>query len=288
MAAQRTLATDLGRKSIRFVIALIGLLILRAIPGSLSVLTNATAFEGSLVSPLVLVNVLVDTLIVLAILQFGLGVGRAIRTNSSRLRAVGTIISLATLSIAFAIGYRQYETPIACLVLSPADLPKAAQSGQPEAQLAQVFGQVLHAVVNVDVNTATGDTLAAFQHAAVIVLRQPPDLYGWISLALISLPLVGIVVLVSRNLDSFSEALFHAASASSWGLENGSIPRSEADLRGQCTNCGQTIDNAKFCPHCGTPSSAPTLVRAADRVCASCGSGLLPTAEFCRECGKAA
>ena len=124
-----------------------------------------------------------------------------------------------------------------------------------------------------------------------MALRQPPDIYGWTFLILIAIPVVGIVVLVSRNLDGLTEVVSRAASLSPSTPRSSavadSVARTPATL--QCSNCGQpTTADAKFCPHCGTASSAPTSIASARRICSSCGADNPATARFCRECGKAA
>jgi hypothetical protein len=286
------IAPDLGKKCIRFVVALAGLLILRTVLGSLPMLANASVIGNSLMSPLVIADAIVDTLIIIVILQFGLGLGRTIGASVARLPALGGIISLVAVLIALTIAYRQYETPVACLVVSPADLLKFEQTGQADPQflqaLAQSISQVLQGLTNTQVAVATRDTLAAYQHVAVMVLRRPPDLYGWLFLALILLPIVGIVVLVSRNLDSFTNAIFHAAS-SSWASGKPESRNVASDsLNAVCANCGAPTGRSKFCQHCGAPSNVPTLVQPSARACSACGSSLPSGAKFCLECGKAA
>jgi zinc-ribbon domain len=116
---------------------------------------------------------------------------------------------------------------------------------------------------------ASGSTLEAYQKVAVASLRQPPDLYGWIFLILSVLPVVGIVILGSRNLDRITELLFHKARVAAAGSPQNTA--SATVLEGRCSNCGQSLGlGVKFCPHCGAASRA-TMAAGAARRCSACG-----------------
>lgn len=61
----------------------------------------------------------------------------------------------------------------------------------------------------------------------------------------------------------------------------------KAPAPAKCQSCGQIMTGAeKFCPNCGTASSAP-VVDPASKACVSCGADNPAPAKFCRECGKA-
>ena len=122
--AQSLLGAEFGKKAIRLVITVVGLLVLRAVLGALPMLNNASAIGSSLMSPLVMADALVDTLILVVLSRFGLVIGRSVGENSTRFPDVGKIISLATLVVVLLIAYHQYETPTACLLVSPSDLSK--------------------------------------------------------------------------------------------------------------------------------------------------------------------
>jgi Short C-terminal domain len=209
------LGPDIGRKTVRVVLALAGLLILRAILASLPMLKNLSAIDDSLVSPLVIVKAVVDTIIFLVLIGFGVGVGRTIRSNYSRLPDLGGMLSLATMAVVLVLAYKAYQVPAACLFVSPSDLTNLAR-GTPSPnveELVRSLGGMFGGIANMEVKMANGDTLALFQNAAVVVLRQPPDWYGWIFLLLIAMPVAGIIVSVSRNLDGLTEMVFRAAKA---------------------------------------------------------------------------
>lgn len=289
--AQSLLGPELGKRAVRFALTIVGLLILRAIIGALPMLANASVIGDSMMSPLVIAYAVVDTLILLALLQFGVSLGKTVGETSTRFPDVGRIITLATLVVALLIAYRQYEAPTACLVVSPSDLSKAGQSYPTPINLDQIWpglSQMMQGIAKAQVNMATGATLVAYQKIAVIVLRQPPDIYGWTFLILVAIPVVGIVVMVSRNLDAFTEAVLHAASPSpSRSAVNNFAPGVSATV--QCKSCGQPITTgSKFCPNCGTASSALTSIAAARKVCPACGADNPGAAKFCKECGQAA
>lgn len=68
----------------------------------------------------------------------------------------------------------------------------------------------------------------------------------------------------------------------------------EAAQKPRCTNCGEVVKGAAFCPGCGAPVTAPPATPAATapipaapvgKVCASCGGPLDDDAVFCGNCG---
>lgn len=286
-------STYLGKKAVRFVTAVVALLILRAVLGILPMLAGASAISGSLMSPLVIADAVADTLIIVVLLRFGFSIGRTVAENSgTRFPDIAKIVPLTAVVIALLVAYRQYETPTACLVFSPSDLSKAGQTEQMPINIDQVLpglAQLLRGVAKTETDTASGATLTTFQKVAVMILRQPPDIYGWTFLVLISLPAVGIAVLVSRNLDAFTEAVFQPASSSAARRSPASVGSAPSTSMGQCGSCGQPMEaRSKFCPNCGAPSSSPTIISSARKVCSSCGADNPAAARFCKECGQAA
>jgi hypothetical protein len=183
---------------------------------------NASAIGSTLLTPLVVANAVVDTVIFLLILSFGVGLGRTIQANFTRLPDLGRMISLATVALVLLLAYGSYQTVVACLVESPADIVNAliSTTGSAPANADEVmrqFGYMLQGldkgVIEQAIKTAPGYALAGYQAAAVLALRQRPDIYGWTFLILTAIPVIGIVVLVSRNLDTITEMVFHAAAA---------------------------------------------------------------------------
>ncbi len=104
------------------------------------------------------------------------------------------------------------------------------------------------------------------------------DIYGWSFLALGLAPLVGIVILVSRNMDTITAAVMHSGGRA--------IADSGSSL---CGSCGQTVAiGTKFCPNCGAPMNVATPREVADKkFCPSCGAENPSSGKFCRSCGQA-
>lgn len=99
--------------------------------------------------------------------------------------------------------------------------------------------------------------------------------YGWIFLAIGIIPLVGIIVNVSRNMDAITGVIFSSAQAMAGALK--------------CANCGQPIAAAaKFCPYCGAAAEVGGAAAGFERrFCASCGAENPPGSRFCKGCGQA-
>lgn len=112
------------------------------------------------------------------------------------------------------------------------------------------------------------------------LLPDHTDVYGWIFLAAGLIPLIAIVVLFSRNMDTITAAVMHAGSAVR------ATPRMSADTvmsSASCPSCGRSVTpGAKFCPHCASP-----LTGAGKNFCASCGAENASTAKYCGGCGQA-
>jgi hypothetical protein len=255
-------------------------------------LKNATAFGNTFLSPIVLSNAIVDTLILVALLTFGVGASRILRQSYPRVPDLSTATFLATILLILVLAYNLFELPIACIVISPqdaftADAAKAAQIGA-QLGVGDMFNQIatgMSAQLAQTLKNVSGDTLAAYQRLAVFKLRQSPDIYGWIFLLLSAMPVVGIVVLGSRNLDRISEMVFHKAREATTGVQQSTAPATGAEIR--CNNCGQKMAlDAKFCPECGA-ASRPTMSAPGARRCPACGTENSSTAKFCKECGQA-
>lgn len=104
------------------------------------------------------------------------------------------------------------------------------------------------------------------------------SIYGWVFLALVLAPLIGIAVLVARNMDVLTTAVMHSGAKAI--VESGPI---------LCRSCGNSIESgSKFCPACGAPVNvARPAETAARNFCASCGAENPVGGKFCRSCGQA-
>jgi ribosomal protein L40E len=98
--------------------------------------------------------------------------------------------------------------------------------------------------------------------------------YGWTFLVVGIIPLVGIIVNVSKNMDAITGVIFSSAQAMAGALK--------------CASCGRPIAAAaKFCPYCGTAAEAPVAAVAIERrFCMSCGAENPPGSRFCKGCGQ--
>jgi hypothetical protein len=166
-------------------------------------LKNASAFGDSLMSPLVLAYAIVDTVLLLVVLDFGITLARDIQNKYEHIPELKKLISLATIVLVLLFAYNVYKLPTACLVVQPTDLINLSQSGTPTA-----FGQINATAMQ----NAGGEALASYQQLAVAVLQRS-GIYGWTFLILIALPTVGIVTLISRHRETFSELLSHTGAA---------------------------------------------------------------------------
>ena len=214
--AAPTFAENVWKKLIRFVVNTLGLLILRAILGSLPMLKNASAFGESFMTPLVLAYMIVDTVILLVVLDFGITLARHLQARYEHIPDLSQLVSLATILLVLVFAYRVYEVPTACLVVQRTDLLNLGQNQNPNStagsftDFIRAWNQVVGQVSEAAMQNATGDALVRYQQLAVAVLRRPPDIYGWTFLALIIVPAIGLVASVSRHLDTFTELLSQA------------------------------------------------------------------------------
>lgn len=216
MTEQRSaFGQDFGKQVLRVALAVVGLLILRAILGALPMLKNASTIGSTFISPLVIINAVIDTVILLALLRLGLVVGRSISEHYVRLPDLGRIVSLAVAALALAAAYEVYQKPAACLLMSGTDFGKCQQLGALTTGMdfAAAIQQLTQAAAQAVAQAQNGALVAGLQESAANCLVSVYPAYGWTFLVLIAIPVVMIVVLVSRNLDAITETLFHAATA---------------------------------------------------------------------------
>ena len=210
-----TFAQNIWKKLIRFAVNTLVLLILRAILGSLPMLKNASAFGDSLMSPLVLAYAVVDSVILVVIIDFGIALAHDLQARYEHIPDLGKLVSLTTVLVALICAYKVYELPTACVVVQPADLLSLGQSGTPAGfgEFMRAWTQMAGQVSAAAMQNATGDALISYQRLALAVLRRPPNIYAWTFVILVAFPAAGIVALVSRNLDTFTDLLSHTATA---------------------------------------------------------------------------
>lgn len=276
---------EFGKKSVRFVVTLVGLLILRGLVSVLPMLKNAGAIDSTFLSPLVIANAAVDTLILIALVGFGFAASRALGRSYPRSPDLNTAVILVTVLLVLVLAYNLFELPLACTFVSSQDI--LAGDAQNAAQL-RAFAQQLelrHMLNQAQLDAlknASGDTLMAYQKLAVFKFRESPDVYGWAFLALCAIPIVGLVTLGYRNLDRITEALFKKAKQPSGAFQQNVRP--EIPLL-RCKDCGHPMSlDVKFCPECGA-QRVPMAVTNEQR-CPACGAQNSSMAKFCKECGR--
>ena len=110
------------------------------------------------------------------------------------------------------------------------------------------------------------------------------DIFGWVFLALGLAPLVGISVLVARNIDAITTAVMRLGSGggADMAMRSGTATRT-AMASATCSKCGYAVSpRTKFCANCAAPVSG-----GGRRFCGSCGAENSATAKFCGGCGEA-
>jgi hypothetical protein len=206
---------ELGKKATRFAVTVVGLLSLRGLLAALPMLQNPSTIGNTFLSPLVLANAIVDTLILITLISFGLATKLAVRELYPRAPDLSKAALLAVILLVLVLAYNLYQLPIACVLISPQGLVRANAGQFPPGW--EALGLMVTGVAEL-IRSSSGATLAAYQSVAVGALRQSPDWYGWIFLILCAGPIVGLVRLGSQNLDAISELVFHRteAAAGDW------------------------------------------------------------------------
>ncbi len=248
---QNSVGNEVGRRLVKAIIAVIGLIVIRLILDNLPMLKEAKPiFVGSgaapvgnvdvaqffnngqmpqgiqyalgYIFPISIANAIVDTLIFIVLIGSAAGFNGLVKSRSKRLPEGGLIILLLVLTIVVAIAYKSYMGVIPPLLGSQANL------------------------------------------------------YGWFFLVLGLLPLIGLIVVASRNLDALTEAIFSSTKRAAVG--------SVAESSTSCPKCNAIIPaGVKFCGSCGVPVPVPAST---GKFCSECGEKNEAGAKFCKSCGK--
>ncbi len=228
--AAADLGTSLRKEFARAAVYSLFLLILRGVIGSLPFLKNAAFIGDTLLSPLVLVNVAIDTVFLAVLLSFGLTAGRRIHQSGAQFADIGKIISLTTVVLVIVLAYRIYELPAACAFISQSDLinlstiaPQSQDAGG-FGDFIRLWGQMLNQVSAASLQNATGPVLIQYQRLALAMFHRSPDWYAWLFLILTVIPIISLAPLVFRNLGSLSELLSHGVLT----LQTAAIPGASA------------------------------------------------------------
>ena len=93
---------------IKFIIVLVVLLVIRAIVAALPMIRDAR-ISGFPLTPLQMAIVVVDTVIIVILLNFGRDIGNSLRFGVERFPEIGTIATLIVVLIAVSIAYTAYN-----------------------------------------------------------------------------------------------------------------------------------------------------------------------------------
>ncbi|MGC1686208.1 MAG: zinc ribbon domain-containing protein, partial [Candidatus Acidiferrales bacterium] len=172
--------------------------------------------------PITIARAVVDTLILVLLVFFGLELRNLYRSSYPRFPDLGQILNLCVLTIVAAIAYVSYQG-------------------------------IAYPLIGADGQQA----------------------YDWIFLLIGLAPLIGLVVMAARNMDSLTSLIMRSGTGSATAVV-GSIA---------CGSCGHPMQlGTKFCPNCGAGSAASAASPSA-RNCSSCGAENQAAAKFCKECG---
>lgn len=263
---QNSMGSEVGRRLVKTIIAVVGLIIIRIVIGHLPMLNEAKPiliggnppaisdadwteiikkyanngqipqeqiqdfakhYSTNFIWPISIANAIVDTLIFAVLIMSAAGFNSLTRTRSKRLPEGGLIILFLVVTVVVALAYHSYMG-----VIPP-------------------------------------------------LLGGQANLYGWFFLALGLLPLIGLIVVASRNLDALTEVIF---SSTKKVAITGTSQAAAVASPMTCSKCGGKIAaGAKFCGSCGAPVPVPVST---GKFCSECGEKNEGGAKFCKSCGK--
>jgi predicted RNA-binding Zn-ribbon protein involved in translation (DUF1610 family) len=270
-----TFGRQIGEKFLRVAIAVIGLLVLRLILSALPMLKSPVVYMPSAtgVSLPGLQNSFTQDQIAAWQRAFADAMGQTLQGKLPEATAdylMQLHLAIFPLTIAYAI----VDTLIfAMLILFGRDLSIIIRSNYfrfPD------LGQILNFGILTIVVAAAYYSYQGILYPFLWPNHQ--DLYGWAFLVLGLGPLVGVVLLVSRNMDHITGAVMQSGSRAL-----------EGPVAIQCGSCGQPlVAGTKFCPSCGGAAIAsPTATTSSGtRFCPSCGNQNPSGTKFCGGCGK--
>ncbi len=108
-AARVSLAGQVGRRIVSLVVSIVVLVFIRSVLASLPVLRNAQAIGDSGITPVMIVQVVVDTLILAALLRFGFQLSATVRAGSQSFPESGTIWNLFIITLVAACAQGVYS-----------------------------------------------------------------------------------------------------------------------------------------------------------------------------------
>jgi len=273
-AQPTTLGHRVVEKSVRFGIAVVGLLVLRIILSALPMLQSPVMWMPSVTNSTISNPLISGNPVQWAQVQTAMSealrtaLQGALPTQTSAL-LIQSHMAIFPITIANAV----VDTLIfLMLVLFGRDLASIFRSGYAKfPDLGRLLNLVLLTIIV---------ALAYRSYQGIFYPLLWPDnlsIYGWVFLVLVLAPLVGIAVLVARNMDGLTAAVMHSGASAT--TSSGPIVS---------VGCGHTIEaGSKFCRTCGAPVNvAASTETAAKKFCASCGAQNPVGAKFCRSCGQ--
>jgi hypothetical protein len=273
--AQPSMGRQIGEKAVRVSIAVVGLLILHAILSALPMLKRPVLYMPSAPNTSAPNLPATDAIGPQVLAQWQQAIGKELQQLGGQTweyysnALIKARLAIFPVTIANAV----VDTLIfIVLILFGRDLGSIVRSRY--AKLPDL-GQML----NLGVITVVVVLAYQFYQGIFFPLLWPDnqDIYGWIFLALGLAPLVGIVVIVSRNMDAITGVVMHSGEKA--------IAGSSSIL---CGSCGQPMAiGTKFCQNCGAAANVPVPAAAAGKkFCSACGAENSPTAKFCKGCGQ--
>ncbi len=283
---------EVGRKLVRVAIAVVGLLLMRVVIDALPMLKNAepivlgptpqelaTAFAQHTSDPRVLQEYLK--------LLTDLAQGKSFDLRQyPNLQAIGQGLPMPAYIFPIAIANAIVDTLIFIVLVVSAlgfkDLIRVRSQRLPDGGT-----MLLLATLTVVI------ALANRSYAGVIppLLGSQADLYNWFFLVLVLAPVVGLIVVASRNLDALTDEFMAVIGAK----HTRAVVLQPATERTVCAKCGHAVEaGVKFCANCGAPATTatsraePPTGQSQPRACPSCGHALAAAAKFCANCGAAA
>jgi hypothetical protein len=270
-----SIGRQIGEKLLRVSIAVIGLLVLRLILSALPMLKNPVLYAPSPAGLSTLGSQASIGADQLAQIEGALGNAVQEALGGKLPEVTSDYLMQAHMAIfPLTIAYTVVDTMIFVLLtifgFSLASIIRSRYAKFPD------LGQILNFGILTVVVAA-----AYYSYQGILYPLLWPnqlDLYGWAFLVLGLAPLVGVVVLVSKNMDRITGAVMRSGEKA---LEGPAAVR--------CGNCGQALpSSSKFCPSCGGAAIAVAAVPTSSRrtFCTSCGSENPGGTRFCGGCGK--
>jgi len=224
---QRTLGNEVARKVVKLIMAVVGLGVIRGILGALPMLKNAAPLGETLVTPLILSKAIADTLILVALMAFGIRVGTLFHRWYARAPAIGTSIILVTSTLVAIIAYAAYD-----------DLFGALVPGQ-----SALYGWIFLALI-----------VAPIVWVGILVFKNMDAI-------------IELLFRKSRASENFNVSVgtcscgYRLEAGAVFCTECGKpvMSATSAQPQRRCASCGAPVGTKKFCSQCGAPTGSQAV-----------------------------